>query len=236
MRRPFDPRMTEAMQATTRHLVAETDARLGYTQSDEISLIWEVPAGNPGSQMFFDGKVQKLCSVLAGMATAAFTRAVATSDDPEFTAYAGRLPHFDARVFNLPSRDEGANAFLWREMDATRNAVSMTAYANFSAKSLHAVSVAGMRERLTAAGVDFEAYPDAFKRGSYFRRAVVERTLSTAERERIPERHRPAPDALVIRTEVQRLDMPAFVTVANRAEVVFDGAAPETKSAPPSRS
>lgn len=230
MRRPFDPRMTAAMQAATRHLVKETDARLGYTQSDEISLIWEVNPSSPSAQMFFDGKLQKLASVLAGMATAAFTRAVLLSE-PEFTVYAERLPHFDARVFSLPSRDEGANAFLWREMDATRNAVSMTAFANFSARSLHGVSVAGMRERLAGAGVDFETYPRAFRQGTYYRRHVVERALTADEMVRIPERHRPAPDAIVTRTEIAEVDMPPFSTVANRVAVVFDGAEPDVRLA-----
>lgn len=230
MGRPFDPRMTAAMQATTRHLVEATDALLGYTQSDEISLIWQTPPDRPGSQIFFDGKVQKLCSVLAGLATAAFTRAVLTSE-PDFAAYASRLPHFDARVFGLPSRDEGANAFLWREMDATRNAVSMTAFANFSHKSLHGVGVPEMRERIAAAGIDFEAYPVAFKRGSYFRRVTRERPLTAAERERIPERHRPPEGQLLLRSEVMMLDMPPFVQVANRPAVVFDAAKPEIQSA-----
>jgi len=230
MQRPFDPRMTSAMQAATRHLVKATDARLGYTQSDEISLIWEVDTVNPSAQMFFDGKVQKLCSVLAGLATAAFTQAVMASD-PEFAAYAERLPHFDARVFNLPSRDEGANAFLWRELDATRNAVSMTAYANFSAKSLHGVSVFGMRERLAEAGVDFEAYPRPFRRGTYYRRKTVERAMTPDELARIPERHRPAADTLVMRTEIAEVDMPPFATVVNRVAVVFDGAEPASRLA-----
>jgi tRNA(His) 5'-end guanylyltransferase len=228
MRRPFDPRMTAAMQEATRHLVAATDARLGYTQSDEISLIWEVGRDNPESQMFFDGKVQKLCSVLAGLATAAFMRAVATSPDLEFAAYADRLPHFDARAFNLPSREEGANAFLWREMDATRNAVSMTAHANFSAKSLHGVSVAGMRERLQAAGIAFDAYPDAFRRGSYFRRVTEERVLAPEELARIPEKHRPPADQKVLRSSVKAVEMPPFVTVQNRVAVVFEGEEPAT--------
>lgn len=230
MQRPFDARMTAAMQAATRHLVKATDARLGYTQSDEISLIWEVDPTSPTSQMFFDGKVQKLCSVLAGVATAAFTQAVMQSE-PEFAAYAVRLPHFDARVFNLPSRDEGANAFLWREMDATRNAVSMAAFANFSGKSLHGVSVVGMRERLADAGVDFEAYPRAFRRGTYYRRRTVERTMSPEELARIPERHRPAADALVMRTEIAEVDMPPLASVVNRAAVVFDGARPASRLA-----
>jgi len=40
MKRPFDPRMTSAMVGTASHLVRETQARIGYTQSDEINLVW----------------------------------------------------------------------------------------------------------------------------------------------------------------------------------------------------
>ncbi len=48
----------------------ETNALVGYTQSDEISLI--LYSDKIGSQVFFDGKVQKLVSVLASMATLFF--------------------------------------------------------------------------------------------------------------------------------------------------------------------
>jgi tRNA(His) 5'-end guanylyltransferase len=231
MRRPFDERMSFAMRETTRHLIREAGARLGYTQSDEISLIWHVPADVPGSQMFFDAKVQKLCSVLAGLATASFGRTVATFHDPEFAAYASRLPHFDARVFNLPSREEGANAFLWREFDATRNAVSMAAFHHFSAKQLHGVSVDGMRAMLREAGVDFDAYPVFFKRGTYLRRVSGERELTEEERAAIPEKFRPEPGAKLMRSDVACLEMPPFVTVKNRVAVVFDAANPETEEA-----
>lgn len=224
MRRPFDPRMMACMQATTRHLVAETDARIGYTQSDEISLVWEIRQDMPGSQMFFDAKVQKLCSVLAGLATAAFTRAVLTSGDANFAAYACRMPHFDARVFNLPTRDEAANAFVWREMDATRNAVSMAAFAHFSHKSLHGVSVSGMRARLAEAGIRFEDYPEDFQRGAYFRRVTFEREFTPEELARIPARHQPEVGTLVTRSEVRQIALPPILDIANRVAVILEGA------------
>ncbi len=36
--RPFDSRLSKLMIDTTAHLVQETSAKLGYTQSDEITL------------------------------------------------------------------------------------------------------------------------------------------------------------------------------------------------------
>lgn len=222
MARPFDPALTAAMVETAKVLVEKTHARIGYTQSDEISLVWL--AGDDGSQTFFDGRIQKLASVLAGLATAAFTAAILRSD--VLAPYAERLPHFDCRVLALPSPVEAANMILWRELDARKNAVSMAARAVFSHKQLHGQGQADMLEMLAAAGVDFEAYPAAFKRGTFVRRATFERSFSPEELARIPEKHRPAPDALITRSEVRSLDVPPFSTVANRVAVVLEGAEP----------
>jgi tRNA(His) guanylyltransferase len=216
MERPFDMRMTAAMIATTQHLVHETHARLGYTQSDEISLVWL--ADKPESDVFFCGKVQKMVSVLASIAAAKF----ATVIPPEF---AGRLPHFDARVFQLPSKDEAANAFLWRAMDARKNAISMVAQSRFSHKALFGKDQKAMLGMLAdEAGVDFEQFPACFRRGSFIRREVVERMLDDEELARIPEAHRPSDP--VMRSEMKILDMPPFNKVTNRVAVVFDGAIP----------
>jgi tRNA(His) 5'-end guanylyltransferase len=117
--RPFDPRITRAMVETTKFLVAETNARIGYTQSDEISLAWLQDRYD--SEVFFGGKVQKLTSVLASLATAKFNH-VCLEDVGLAERARQQLPVFDCRVFQLPNRTEAANAFLWREKDATKNA------------------------------------------------------------------------------------------------------------------
>ena len=242
MNRPYDERMSRAMIETTKHLVKHTSALIGYTQSDEISLGWRVDIErNPLADMWFSGKVMKLSSVLAGMATAAFTRAVLTSEDEEFRAYAERLPHFDARVFNLPDDDELANAFLWRELDASRNAVQMAASAEFSHKQLHGKSCAVMREMLAQAGIDFEAYPALFKRGTYVRTQMVEKGVSE-----LPEAARacmwidtegthmgvPLGKVFMIdgatgvgrsisRSVVEPIEVPRFLSIANRPEFIL---------------
>ncbi|KKL92895.1 hypothetical protein LCGC14_1880070, partial [marine sediment metagenome] len=64
--RPYDKRMSEAMIDTTKYLVEETNALIGYSQSDEISLVWY--SDSIDSQIFFDGKIQKMVSVLAALA------------------------------------------------------------------------------------------------------------------------------------------------------------------------
>lgn len=215
MAKPFDPWMTAAMIETTKYLVHETHARIGYTQSDEISLVWQADA--PESDVFFSGKAQKMVSVLASMAAAKFARLLTPS-------LAERMPHFDCRVFQLPSREEAANAFLWRAMDARKNAISMAAQSVFSHRQLFEKGQSDMLAMLAERGVDFEAFPEAFKRGSFVRRVTGARDLTAGELARIPEKHRPS--GPVIRSEVVAVPMPPFNRVANRAAVVFDAAPP----------
>lgn len=215
MDRPFDAKMTEAMIATAAHLVHATHARMAYTQSDEISLIWL--AETAASDIFFSGKVQKMASVLASLAAAKFARVCPPG-------YEDRLPHFDARVFQLPSLTEGANAFLWRALDARKNAISMVAQSRFSPKQLHGKSQRDMLAMLTETGVNFEDYPTAFKRGTFLRRETFERAFTAAELAAIPEEHRPS--GPVLRSEVRAVDMPPFHTVTNREAVIFASAGP----------
>ena len=229
LRRPFDPRMMAAMHETTRHLVGMTNAAIGYTQSDEISLVWSIPDdANELAQMFFDGKLQKLVSVLASSATAAFTRAILASGDAEFMAYADRLPHFDARVFALPDREEAANAFLWRCNDAERNAISMVAQHLFPHKALKGVNQAGMLRMTAEAGVDFEEFPQAFRFGQFFQRSFVARALTIEERDRrIAISEKPV-DTIFYRAEIMPLlGMGSFRKVVNRADVIFNQDAPK---------
>lgn len=210
MDRPFDPRMTAAMVETTRYLVDKTHAKIGYTQSDEISLVWR-------HQPFFSGKVLKMVSVLASMAAAKFATVC-----PE--GYGDRLPHFDARVFQIPDNTEGANAILWRALDCRKNAISMVAQAHFSPKQLHGKSRADMLQMLAGIGVDFEAFPVAFKRGTFLRRVTEWRHLTPVELADIPEMYRP--QGMVQRHRIAEIDMPPFNLVSNREAVVFTDAAP----------
>lgn len=216
MKRPFDEVMTRAMVETAKHIVQATHARVGYTQSDEISLVYFVD--DPESELLFGGRIHKLTSVLASIAAAKFARVC----PPGFE---DRLPHFDARVFQVPDRTEAANAILWRTLDARKNAISMVAQANFSPRQLHGKGQADMLEMLAGIGVDFHALPTAFKSGTFLRRQNIERELTAEELAAIPERHRPTGPvtrSVVIETHIDR-----FVDVENRVDFVFDGAAPE---------
>ena len=229
LHRPYDGRLHQLMVATTRHLVEETGALIGYTQSDEISLVlMQGEAHN--SQIWFAGKVQKMVSQMAAQASAFFNVHL-PGVLPEKV---GQLPTFDCRVWNAPNEDEAVNTLLWRELDATKNSVSMAARHYYSHKDMEDKGRADQMEMLHAKGVNWNDYPDWFKRGSYLRRIVVSRKYTGTELAELPARHaaRQNPDLEVVRAEIVELDMPPLMRVVNRNDVVFRGASPITASSP----
>ena len=222
MDRPYDERMAECMMETTRRLVEETGALMGYTQSDEISLIWY--QADPKSEMLFGGKIFKITSVVAALSTSIFLN-LAKMFWPERV---DNCPlSFDCRAFHLPTKEEAANAILWREFDATKNAISMAARHYFSHSQLHGKNGAEMQEMLfQEAGVNFNDYPARFKRGAFLIRRTVLKELDQETLEKIPLNKRP--DGPIERQIIQAVDMPQFSKVTNRVEVLFDGAEPTT--------
>lgn len=228
MARPFDSRMCDAMDLVTGELVESTHASIGYTQSDEITLVW--PECADGGEHLFGGKVHKLTSVLASFAASAMQWGIIGGwDDPGDVAnLSSRLPHFDCRVFSVPSRTEATNAILWRAMDAKKNAVSMACRAHYSSRAMHGKDQSAMREMLAERGIGFETtYPARFRLGQFIRRETKMRQLSGEELARIPEKHRPT--GPVERSAIVAVEMPDyFHKITNRDAVVFDGATPAT--------
>lgn len=220
--RPYDQRLSNLMVETVKFLVDETHAKIGYTQSDEISLVW---GQSIESQVFFDGKIQKLTSVLASLATAEFNR---LAPKMLMTGHVERVGPavFDCRVWTVPNETEAANTLLWREKDATKNSISMAARNYYSHKELHGKSGSEMQEMLHQKGVNWNDYPDFFKRGTFVQRKTFQRELEPEVLAKIPEKNRPAPGTMVTRSMVVKIDMPPFTKVTNRENVIFRGEAP----------
>lgn len=219
--RPFDERLSRLMIEVTRHLIEESQARIGYTQSDEITLIYHAEANQ---QLYLDGRIQKLTSLLASMATARFNQ-LAARLLPE---RADTPATFDCRVWEVPSLDEAANVLLWREHDATKNSLSMAARAHFPHEVVEGKDSAEMHELLHTRGVNWGEYPAFFKRGTYVQRRTRLTRFSAEERASLPPRHHAhsEPDLQVERTDVVAMDMPPLGRVLNRLAVIFEGAAP----------
>lgn len=167
---------------------------LGYTQSDEITLIL-VDYKKLTSSAWFDYEVQKMCSIAASMATMAFNRAFANNVEAESHTFADEwlddetfnpnyknkklrslwLVHekvikkgamFDARCFNIP-KEEVTNLVYWRQLDASRNSIQMVGQANFSHKELQNKSCNDIQDMLMIQkGINWNDLPTYQKRGS----------------------------------------------------------------------
>lgn len=217
---PYDARLRSIMVKTTAYLMSQTSAKVGYTQSDEISLV--LLPDNPHAELFFGGKKQKIVSVLASMATGQFNtlRKVYLPDfKPETLAL------FDCRAFQVPSREEATQALIWRQQDAIKNAISAAARCYISAKRMYQTSDWGLERILKREfGVNFKDYPSFFKQGTLLRR---ERKLVCPEDldlESIPEKYRPT--SPVVRYKIDVLDTVPLQQLENATDVIFNQAEP----------
>lgn len=141
--RPYEEGFHKAMCSTMLNLMKESAAVVGYTQSDEITLIlWN--KGNPSSQIFFDGKIKKIVSVLSSMATHYFAEAL----KEHLPQKAGKPAFFDCRAWQVPTPEEAVNVLVWRELDATKNSISMAAQHYFSHTELMNKNCSEMQDML----------------------------------------------------------------------------------------
>lgn len=193
MKKPFDDILIQSMQETMQYLCKNIQGCvLGYTQSDEITLIL-VDYKELNTSAWFDNEIQKICSVSASMATMAFNRAFEKNVDEwgrstfsswddggtydEVDEDAVKLNNayqkaiekgamFDSRCFNIPKEDV-VNLVYWRQLDATRNSIQMVAQANFSHNELQGQSCNMLQNKLlTERDINWNNLPTTYKRGS----------------------------------------------------------------------
>ena len=130
--RPFDQTLIKAMQMTTKDLVKNIQGcKLGYTQSDEISLLL-TDYDKLDTQAWFDYNLQKIISISSSMATLYFNRNLRALGVDESKL---DLAMFDSRAFNIP-KEEVCNYFIWRQQDCSKNSITMLAQSKFSHKEL----------------------------------------------------------------------------------------------------
>jgi tRNA(His) guanylyltransferase len=154
---PFDPRFRDLMAVACRRLMdCGFNVRLAYSESDEISLLFD-PA-----EACFGRKPRKWISVLAGEASAAFSLAL------------GQTASVDARLSVLPGREQVIDYFRWRMADAARCCLNGHAYwllrrqgltARAASEHLLGLGRADKHELLFQAGINLDALPTWQKRG-----------------------------------------------------------------------
>ena len=184
-KRPYDEIFHEAMNNTMKYLCANIQGcKLGYTQSDEITLLL-TDYTTLTTDAWFGYGVQKMCSVAASMATLVFNRYFRDAINKKFTGTIEDFDYFktlslardkgamfDARCFNIPA-SEVVNCFVWRQQDATRNAIQMLGQTHFNHNELHKKNTDMIQEMLWQKGINFNDMPIEFKRGiCCYKRAI----------------------------------------------------------------
>lgn len=155
--RPFDERFRDHMIATTEHLMTcGFKVVYGYTQSDEISLLFDP------REDAFGRKLRKYDSILAGEASATFSLLL------------GRVGAFDCRISQLPAAELVVDYFRWRNEDAHRNALNGHCYWTLrkdgmsvrqATCTLIGMPVSRKNELLFSHGINFNDLPGWQKRG-----------------------------------------------------------------------
>lgn len=180
--KPFDEVLIKTMQETMKYLCENIQGCvLGYTQSDEITLVL-VDYKKFTSQAWFDYEVQKMCSIAASTTTMAFNKFFRDNvgdylyenyDEQYLADYIETLQNavdkgamFDCRCFNIP-KEEVTNCIYWRQLDASRNSIQMVGQANFSHKELQNKSCNDIQDMLMVQkGINWNDLPIYQKRGS----------------------------------------------------------------------
>jgi len=185
LKKPFDEIFVKTMQDTMKYLCENVQGCvLGYTQSDEITLVL-VDYQNREASAWFDNNIQKMVSVSASMATLEFNRAFAKHVKEWMDDYFEAWNHadwedkyletlekkvatamFDSRVFTIP-KEEVVNCLIWRQQDATRNSIQSVGQANFSHNQLHGKNCSDIQDMLMLEkGINWNDYPTHLKRGT----------------------------------------------------------------------
>ncbi len=154
---PFDIRFRDYMIETTKHLMnCGFKIIYGYTQSDEISLLFHKEDNG------FSRKTRKLNSVLAGEASA------------KFSVLLGQPAAFDCRISELPNANLVIDYFRWRNEDSHRNSLNAHCYwllrkkglsKTEATKRISGISIPDKNELLFSNGINYNELPSWQKRG-----------------------------------------------------------------------
>jgi len=143
----------EQMVETAKTVISDIQGcNICYSQSDEISFLL-TDYKTISTDGWFDYDARKMISISASLASSVFSRLY------------GKNVCFDSRCFSLP-QDEVCNYFIWRQIDATRNAIQMAGREYFSHKQLQNVSCNQIQEMLwQEKNINFNDFSIHRKRG-----------------------------------------------------------------------
>jgi tRNA(His) 5'-end guanylyltransferase len=226
LKRPFDEDLNKLMTETTKFLVKETNAIVGYTQSDEITLI--LYSSDRKSSIYNDGKKQKILSKLTGNCVNFFNE-----KRKELLPNHNKIANFDCRIYQTPTLHDATVQLLWREIDASRNSVQMLAQSLFPHNQLQGLNTSVLQDKMMLEkGVNWNDLESKYKRGVYVKRFIVEKPFTKEELETLPKQHNAHknPDLVIQRSVIKEIEYPVFTKIKNPVDVIFFNQEPLLKN------
>lgn len=145
--KPFDRDFIDMMNKTAAYLCENIQgAKIAYVQSDEITLL--LKKDTPEGDIFFGGRLCKMQSIIASLATARFNQLAVIRDikKNEETIYGTNgacdfiekhpLYQFDCKVWDVDTANDAFAWFLFRNIDCIRNSKQQFAQTYLSHKEL----------------------------------------------------------------------------------------------------
>ena len=194
-RKPFDRDFINMMNETASYLCAMVQGvHLAYVQSDEISLL--IKKNTPESDVFFGGRLCKMQSIIASLATAKFNQLYMinyfkkredknpfyeerhyTTSECVDTIANFPLCQFDCKVWDVDTANDAMAWFLFRNIDCIRNSKQQTAQAYLPHNALLGLdSDTQIKKLLDEKGVDWNSFSDGEKWGRLIYREKEEKT------------------------------------------------------------
>jgi len=183
-KKPFDDDFIDMMNKTAKFLCNNVQGvKFAYTQSDEISLLI-TDYDTQETDTPFGGRLCKLQSILASLATSEFNRQFilnklsnkfVDSGDVDVTfaevydeINKMKLAQFDCKVWVVPNKNDVYAWFLYRQIDCIRNSKQQTAQTYLSPKDLMSRNTDEQVELCKAkSGVDWCAFADQYRFGRF---------------------------------------------------------------------
>jgi tRNA(His) 5'-end guanylyltransferase len=192
--KPFDEQFVYLMNETACYLASNVQGvQFAYVQSDEISLI--IKKTEPNGDIFFGGRLCKMQSIIASLATAKFNQLMMvynitknnyffTREDTADTLYDivdavdvitnSPLYQFDCKVWDVDNANDAMAWLLFRNIDCIRNSKQQTAQTYLPHKELVGLhtdeQIALLKERHS---IDWNRYDDSLKYGRFVYRESV---------------------------------------------------------------
>lgn len=180
---PFDEDFRAMMTETMKFLCENIQgAILGYTQSDEISIVLQ-DFKNKETDAWFNGNVQKIVSISASLATVKFNEKLKEyiSNAPDILRpanhhkFKGAYALFDSRCFTISRDFEVYNYLLWRQKDCIRNSILSLAQHELGKKKIKGLNCQKLKKQLmTEKNILWDEMFPQFKYGYFCQKKKIQ--------------------------------------------------------------